>query len=308
MTSSSPPAPQTTWVDSVSPYVIGGLSGMTATSCIQPIDTVKVRIQIKGEAGQKGISPFVIARDILSKEGVFGFYKGIDSALFRQATYATARLGIYRAMSDDIKRKHKRDLTGWEKVGCSLFSGFVASLIGNPSDLVLVRFQSDATLPLNERRNYRNVFHAFSTIVKEEGLVTLWRGSTTTILRAMSLNLGMLGPYDEVKERLNKWKGSKDTRSTRLTASAIAGLLAALASLPADNLKTKFQKMKAGADGKLPYKGILDCLGKTIKNEGVLGLWVGFPTYYFRVAPHAMIALLTQDFLHDRLSKMRGKH
>jgi len=269
---------------------------------------VKVRIQIKGESGQKNISPFKVAGEILSKEGVIGFYKGIDSALFRQATYATARLGIYKAMTDDIKRKHKRDLTGLEKVGCSLFSGFCASFVGNPSDLVLVRFQADATLPVNERRNYRNVFHAFRTVVKEEGLLTLWRGSTTTILRAMSLNLGMLGPYDEAKERLNKWKGTKDTVETRLTASAIAGLLASLSSLPADNLKTKFQKMKAGADGKMPYAGILDCLAKTVKNEGVKGLWVGLPTYYFRVAPHAMITLLTQDFLHDKLSKARGKH
>jgi len=58
----------------------------------------------------------------------------------------------------------------------------------------------------------------------------------------------------------------------------------------------------------MPYAGIFDCLGKTVKNEGVIGLWVGFPTYYFRVAPHAMITLLTQDFLHDKLSKARGKH
>lgn len=26
-----------------------------------------------------------------------------------------------------------------------------------------------------------------------------------------------------------------------------------------------------------------------MKGEGVVGLWVGFPTYYFRIAPHAMI-------------------
>jgi len=79
----------------------------------------------------------------------------------------------------------------------------------------------------------------------------------------MSLNMGMLGPYDEVKERLNKMKGTKDTKETRLTSSAIAGFLAAAMCLPFDNLKTKLQKMKAGADGKLPYSGILDCIRKT---------------------------------------------
>ena len=51
----------------------------------------------------------------------------------------------------------------------------------------------------------------------------------------------------------------------------------------------------------MPYKGFLDCFAKSIKNEGVLGLWVGIGTFYMRIAPHAMITLLAQDFLHDIL-------
>lgn len=51
----------------------------------------------------------------------------------------------------------------------------------------------------------------------------------------------------------------------------------------------------------MPYKGFVDCFAKSIKNEGVLGLWVGIGTFYMRIAPHAMITLLAQDFLHDIL-------
>ena len=49
--------------------------------------------------------------------------------------------------------------------------------------------------------------------------------------------------------------------------------------------------MKPGPDGKNPYSNIFDCMGKTAKSEGVAGLWVGFPTYYFRIAPHVMIVI-----------------
>lgn len=122
-------------------------------------------------------------------------------------------------------------LTPLEKAGASLFAGFLGSLIGNPSDLALVRFQSDATLPPEQRRNYKHVFDAFGRIIKEEGVLALWRGSTPTVFRAMAMNLGnqthwlemtpsklsgMLAPYDEVKERLNKATNTKDTRQTRL--------------------------------------------------------------------------------------------
>lgn len=50
--------------------------------------------------------------------------------------------------------------------------------------------------------------------------------------------------------------------------------------------------MKIGPDGKAPYKNIFDCLGKTVKQAGVAGLWVGLPTYISRVSPHAIAALL----------------
>ena len=72
---------QPTWVDHVQPFIAGGISGMTATSVIQPIDTVKVRIQIESEAAgasgkKKNLSPFRIAAEIKAKEGIRGLYKG----------------------------------------------------------------------------------------------------------------------------------------------------------------------------------------------------------------------------------------
>lgn len=59
--------------------------------------------------------------------------------------------------------------------------------------------------------------------------------------------------------------------------------------------------MKKGPDGKYPYSGFNDCVMKSIKNEGITGLWAGLPTYYFRVGPHAIITLLTSEFLRKKL-------
>ena len=50
--------------------------------------------------------------------------------------------------------------------------------------------------------------------------------------------------------------------------------------------------MKKDASGKAPYKNIFDCMFKTVKNEGVFGLWVGLPTFCVRIAPHVIITLL----------------
>lgn len=91
-------------LDVVKNFAVGGLSAMTATSVIQPIDMVKVRIQLKSEAKGGSLSPFTIAKDIYANEGgAKGFYKGLEAALLRQAVYATLRLGIYFNLSDYVK-------------------------------------------------------------------------------------------------------------------------------------------------------------------------------------------------------------
>ncbi len=93
--------------------------------------------------------------------------------------------------------------------------------------------------------------------------------------------------------------------SIRLTASAISGISVALISLPFDNVKTKYMRMTTTTEGVYPYTGFFDCFAKSIKNEGVTGLWAGLSTYYMRVAPHAMITVLLQDLFHDMFTSKK---
>lgn len=70
-------------------------------------------------------------------------------------------------------------------------AGIIGSIVGNPADLALIRIQNDTALKPEERRNYKNVVDAFSRIVKEEGFFALWKGCTPTMVRAISINLGL---------------------------------------------------------------------------------------------------------------------
>ena len=83
-----------------------------------------------------------------------------------------------------------------------------------------------------------------------------------TITRAMALNFGMFSTYEEAKERLEAAMPNNKSLSWGL-ATILAGAAAATLSLPFDNAKTKMQKMKAGPEGKMPYKNIFDCMAKS---------------------------------------------
>ncbi|EPT28713.1 2-oxoglutarate/malate translocase OMT [Toxoplasma gondii TgCatPRC2] len=292
-----------TFIKRVQPFAVGGLSGCVATTCVQPIDMIKVRIQLAGEAGGS-TNPFTVCRNIAKNEGISGLYKGLDAGLIRQLTYSTARLGLFRIISDEMRQMEPKDENGvarplplWKKAVAGLAAGGLGSFFGNPADLALIRLQADATLPPDQRRNYTGVLNAISRIVKEEGLFGLWRGSTPTVLRAMALNMGMLASNDQAKELLEPAFGKGWT--TTLGASAISGFFAVTFSLPFDFIKTRMQKMRRDpVTGQLPYKNFCDAVVKITRREGIMSLYTGYPTYYVRIAPHAMITLISMEYLN----------
>jgi hypothetical protein len=169
-------------------------------------------------------------------------------------------------------------------------------MIGNPADLALIRMQSDGLKPVALRKNYKSVIDALSSIAKSEGIAALWAGAAPTVVRAMALNFGQLAFFSEAKARLKK-DTELSARAQTLCASAIAGFFASFFSLPFDFVKTRLQKQQRGPDGKLPYRGMVDCFATVAKREGMLRFYRGFATYYVRIAPHAMVTLIVADYL-----------
>lgn len=105
----------------------------------------------------------------------------------------------------------------------------------------------------------------FKKIFAADGVTGLWRGSVPTIYRAMVMNMGMLASFDEVKERLTPVLGTGI--AMRGTASCISGFIAATVTLPFDNTKSRIQNMVPDANGVMPYKSMIDCFGKIIRER-----------------------------------------
>ncbi|KAH8154059.1 uncharacterized protein LAJ45_01826 [Morchella importuna] len=276
---------------------------MIATCVIQPVDMVKVRIQL---AGNQKVSPLKVTSDIIKQGKFLDLYSGLSAGLLRQAVYTTARMGFFGTFMNKISAKAKsegRAVTFGERTLAALSAGGLGAILGNPADLALIRMQSDGMRPVAERKNYTSVLNALKRISASEGVKALWNGCLPTVARAMALNFGQLAFYSESKAQLAKYDfekvlGSKKNAevATGIAASAVAGFFASFFSLPFDFVKTRLQKQTKGPDGKLPYKGTLDCAMKVAKEEGLLRFYRGFGTYYVRIAPHAMLTVLFADW------------
>ena len=127
---------------------------------IQPIDMIKVRIQLSGEGTHSAeTNPFRVLRKFIAEEGFFSLYRGLSAALLRQASYTTTRIGLFRVFVNEFKRDDGTT-PFYGRVVSSLASGAAGSIVGTPFDLALVRMQADQTLPVAERRGYTNAFNA----------------------------------------------------------------------------------------------------------------------------------------------------
>lgn len=272
-------------------FVLGGMSGCGATCIIQPLDLVKTRMQVALPGTYTGgVHAFT---SILKEGGPLQLYNGLSAALLRQIMYSSTRLGLFTNLMEYQKKKNPNiQPSVWHKLGFGLSAGGIASIVGNPSEVCLVRMTADGRLPKEQQRGYKNVGNALYRIVSEEGVLTLWKGCTPTIVRAMVLNAAQLGSYTQIKEMLLNTPYFEENFKCHLAAASSAGVISSFASLPVDNIKTRVQNMLPNPDGSMPYKGPGDCVAKIVRSEGVFALWTGIGPYVVRISPHAIFTLM----------------
>lgn len=280
-------------------FLFGGTAGMAATCFVQPLDLVKNRMQLSGEGGgaRQYKTSFHAIGSVLRNEGVIGIYTGLSAGLLRQASYTTTRLGIYTILFDRFAGKEGQPPNFFVKASIGLTAGGIGAFVGTPAEISLIRMCADGRLPVAQQRGYRNVFDALFRIVKEEGVLTLWRGCGPTVARAMVVNAAQLASYSQAKQFLLGTGYFNDNINCHFAASMLSGLVTTAASMPVDIAKTRIQNMRV-IDGKPEYKGALDVLVKVIRKEGFFSLWKGFTPYYARLGPHTVLTFIFLEQLN----------
>ncbi|CAN1216232.1 Mitochondrial uncoupling protein 4 [Linum perenne] len=221
-------------------------------------------------------------------EGLSALFSGVSATVLRQTLYSTTRMGIYDILKHKWTDPRTKIMPLQKKIGAGLIAGAIGATVGNPADLAMVRMQADGRLPLAQRRNYSSVVDAIMRMSRQEGVGSLWRGSSMTVNRAMLVTASQLASYDQFKEMILEKGIMGDGMGTHVTASFAAGFVAAVASNPVDVIKTRVMNMKA-------YGGALDCAIKTIRTEGPMALYKGFIPTISRQGPFTVVLFVTLE-------------
>ncbi|XP_010439009.1 PREDICTED: mitochondrial uncoupling protein 4-like [Camelina sativa] len=301
-------------------FVEGGIASVIAGCSTHPLDLIKVRLQLHGEAPSSTtvtllrpalafpnsspaaflaetttasvpkIGPISLGINIVKSEGAAALFSGVSATLLRQTLYSTTRMGLYEVLKTKWSDPESGKLSLSRKIDAGLVAGGIGAAVGNPADVAMVRMQADGRLPLAQRRNYAGVGDAIKSMVKGEGVTSLWRGSALTINRAMIVTAAQLASYDQFKEGILESGVIEDGLGTHVVASFAAGFVASVASNPVDVIKTRVMNMKVGA-----YEGALDCAVKTVRAEGAMALYKGFVPTVCRQGPFTVVLFVTLE-------------
>lgn len=284
----------------------GGIASCIAETCTMPVDVVKTRLQMDGAGGQKLYKgPFNCAASLVRSEGPSALFKGLPPALLRQSTYGSLRYGLYGPIRNSLgvdPGTPKTEIPLFKKVLAGGLAGALASAVANPTDLVKVRLQTDGQLKGNDGKflpkKYTGMTNAFLSIVREEGVLGLWKGVGPTVGRATVLAAAELSTYDEVKGRLLQTPYFEEGLFCTVTTAALSGLLSTIASSPFDVVKSRVmgQPLNPDGTGRL-YRGMVHCFVQSTKTEGLLSLYNGFWPNFGRVVPRVIIVFIVMEKL-----------
>lgn len=295
-------------------------------------------MQLQGELQDKGHQPHHYRGPlhgvsvIVRNEGLRGIYRGLGTAYIYQVLLNGCRLGFYERMRGTLTSLVFKD----DKVQslainmfCGAGSGIIGAAMGSPFFLVKTRLQSYSPfLPVGTQHRYRNAFDGLRQISTTEGVRGLYRGVGAAMIRTGCGSSVQLPTYFFAKRRLMKHLGMEEGPALHLTSSAVSGFVVCcfmhppgessihtpwnpthppppksciLLTLTVDTVMSRLYNQ----NGNL-YKGVFDCLSKTVKTEGFFAIYKGFLPHLARILPHTILTLSLAEQTNKLVRKIEG--
>lgn len=271
----------------------GGLAAALACVFTNPMEVVKIRLQVQGELQARGEYTTVYRNPVhglytmARTDGLRATQAGLGPAMTYQLVMNGVRLGSFAEME-------KRGWCGGEEpvgatLACSMLAGSVSGLLGSPVFLVKTHLQTSSSsgIAVGHQHQHGGMVQAFTSIYRVGGVRGLYQGATSSIPRISIGSAAQLVTYSQVvrwleERRCSPWQ-------TNLLAAAATGFVVAVVINPLDVVATRLYNQPA--DRSL-YSGYLDCVSKIVKIEGSLAFFKGLTAQYLRIGPHSLLQLV----------------
>ncbi|XP_075509274.1 uncharacterized protein LOC142545777 isoform X2 [Primulina tabacum] len=151
----------------------GGFAGAVATALTNPVEVLKVRLQMNAKTAS---GPIEQMRKIASEEGAAALWKGVAPAMTRAAALTASQLVTYDESKRALRRRTSLQEGFYLHLCASTIAGTVSTIVTAPIDMVKTRLM----LQRESKRvgSYKNGIHCAYQVLLTEGPRGLYKGST----------------------------------------------------------------------------------------------------------------------------------
>lgn len=272
-----------------------------ALTC-QPLDTIKVRMQLSRSGLRPGTKPrgfIATGVQIVKRETPLALYKGLGAVLSGIIPKMAIRFAAFETYKNGLADKE----TGKTSTGMVFVAGLGAGVseavaIVTPMEVVKIRLQAQQHSladPLEIPR-YRNAAHAVYTIIREEGVSALYRGVSLTALRQATNQGANFTAYQEIKKLALRLQPDLPELPSyqHMIIGLISGAMGPFSNAPIDTIKTRLQKMPA-KPGETAWTRITKIAGDMWRQEGFKSFYKGITPRVLRVAPGQAIVFAVYE-------------
>ncbi|XP_014669490.1 PREDICTED: mitochondrial substrate carrier family protein ucpB-like [Priapulus caudatus] len=274
------------------------------------------------------------AIQIVHDEGIHGLYKGLLPSLIREAIYSGIRLGAYEPLKVALGATDPAHTPLWKKITAGATSdrqhhqyrGQPAAPPSGEIQRIAVKVQKKTRVSMlvskipvpvkapmegsgilalvgSEEPETRTPLPALE--INRAGRDTHRdAGNARVGERAAILTAMQIPAYDHTKHTILNRGWMREGATLHITASMIAGFATAFSTSPVDVIKTRVMNQQVKGSGSsrgLVYGNALDCLVKTIRSEGIVGLYKGFFPNWMRIGPHTIITFFIFEQLRSAI-------
>jgi len=127
-------------------------------------------------------------------------------------------------------------------------------------------------------RPYNGVIDCTTRTLKSEGPIAFWRGNMANVIRYFPTQALNFAFKDTVKSMFKTAKDAPQYEkfAKNILSGGCAGSLSLMFVYSLDYCRTRLANDAKSKDGKRQYSGMIDVYAKTIKSDGIQGLYRGF--------------------------------
>ncbi|XP_055826710.1 probable mitochondrial adenine nucleotide transporter BTL1 [Solanum dulcamara] len=165
------------WLSPVA--VAGAAAGVVSTLACHPLEVLKDRLTVSPEVYP---SLRIAVHKIYKEGGIVGLYAGLGPTLIGMLPYSTCYYFMYETIKKSYCRAQKKEsLSRAEMLLVGAFSGLTASTISYPLEVARKRLMVGAL----QGKCPPHMVAALSEVIREEGLLGLYRGWGASCLKVM---------------------------------------------------------------------------------------------------------------------------